>query len=213
MSPVPTKSAQHARRICSGRSRTSTCSCSMPSRRAHLGQLPHRCGRPGENRRHALMTHWSPPAPLLMACRYTAAIRQTLTRSHTWSCEPSPTPSTASHNPVPKGVGAQYNTQRSTIAEQTCPFIRCLESCQAEAALVNARRGDLAARLLAIGHKTASRMSPEAKRLDHAALLYDEHGLPPRSWTRRQSSRYSPRRTTRRSRPGPSPAPTCVAGH
>ena len=37
---------------------------------------------------------------------------------------------------------------------------------------------DLAARLLAIGHKTASRLSPEAKRLDHAALLYDERGLP-----------------------------------
>jgi antitoxin VapB len=44
--------------------------------------------------------------------------------------------------------------------------------------LVNARRGDLTARLLAIGHKTASRMSAEAERLDHAALLYDEHGLP-----------------------------------
>ena len=39
MSPVPTKSARHARRICSRRSRTSTCWCSMPSLRAHLGQL------------------------------------------------------------------------------------------------------------------------------------------------------------------------------
>jgi antitoxin VapB len=36
----------------------------------------------------------------------------------------------------------------------------------------------LAARLLAIGHKTASRMSPEAKRIDHADLLYDERGFP-----------------------------------
>jgi antitoxin VapB len=54
---------------------------------------------------------------------------------------------------------------------------------QAVATAVNERlarlqRDDLAARLLAIGHKTASRMSPEALRLDHAALLYDERGLP-----------------------------------
>lgn len=54
---------------------------------------------------------------------------------------------------------------------------------QAVATAVNERlarlqRDDLVARLLAIGHKTASRMSPEAKRLDHAALLYDERGLP-----------------------------------
>ena len=49
-----------------------------------------------------------------MTCRYAAAIRQTLTRSHAWTCEPSPTPITASHEPaekpLPKGVGAQYNT-------------------------------------------------------------------------------------------------------
>ena len=44
--------------------------------------------------------------------------------------------------------------------------------------LARLRRDDLAARLLAIGHKTASRMSPEAKRLDHAAILYDQRGLP-----------------------------------
>lgn len=44
--------------------------------------------------------------------------------------------------------------------------------------LVKLRRDDLAARILAIGHKTASRMSRETKELDHAALLYDERGLP-----------------------------------
>jgi antitoxin VapB len=44
--------------------------------------------------------------------------------------------------------------------------------------LTRLRREDLAARLLAIGHKTASRMSAEAKSLDHAALLYDERGRP-----------------------------------
>jgi antitoxin VapB len=44
--------------------------------------------------------------------------------------------------------------------------------------LARLQRDDLAARLLAIGRKIASRMSPEAKRLDHAALLYDERGFP-----------------------------------
>jgi antitoxin VapB len=44
--------------------------------------------------------------------------------------------------------------------------------------LARLQRDDLAARLLAIGHKTASRMSPETKSLDHAQLLYDERGLP-----------------------------------
>lgn len=54
---------------------------------------------------------------------------------------------------------------------------------QAVATAVNERldrlqSDDLAARLLAIGHRTASRMSSKAKQLDHAALLYDERGLP-----------------------------------
>ena len=54
---------------------------------------------------------------------------------------------------------------------------------QAVATAVNERlarlqKDDLATRLLAIGHKTASRMTPEARRLDHATLLYDERGLP-----------------------------------
>ncbi|ETW26660.1 type II toxin-antitoxin system VapB family antitoxin [Mycobacterium gastri] len=44
--------------------------------------------------------------------------------------------------------------------------------------LARLQRDDLAARLLAIGHNTASRMNPETKRLDHAAMLYDERGLP-----------------------------------
>jgi antitoxin VapB len=44
--------------------------------------------------------------------------------------------------------------------------------------LARLQRDDLTARLLAIGQKTASRMSPDAKRLDHVALLYDERGLP-----------------------------------
>ena len=54
---------------------------------------------------------------------------------------------------------------------------------QAVATAVNERLArlqtdDLAARILAIGHQTASRMSPETKLLDHGELLYDDRGLP-----------------------------------
>jgi antitoxin VapB len=54
---------------------------------------------------------------------------------------------------------------------------------QAVATAVNERlarlqKDELAGRLLAIGRRTAARMSPEAKRLDHGALLYDDRGLP-----------------------------------
>lgn len=54
---------------------------------------------------------------------------------------------------------------------------------QAVATAVNERLArlqsdDLAVRLLAIGHRTAGRMSPATKQLDHAVLLYDERGLP-----------------------------------
>ncbi|HEX7321994.1 MAG TPA: type II toxin-antitoxin system VapB family antitoxin [Mycobacterium sp.] len=44
--------------------------------------------------------------------------------------------------------------------------------------LARLRSDDLADRLLAIGRRTADRMSPQIKSLDHAALLYDERGLP-----------------------------------
>ncbi len=44
--------------------------------------------------------------------------------------------------------------------------------------LARLQQDDRTARLLAIGHKTASRMSPETKRLDHGEMLYDERGRP-----------------------------------
>lgn len=44
--------------------------------------------------------------------------------------------------------------------------------------LAKLERDELADRLLGIGRKAASRMSPEAKELDHGALLYDDRGLP-----------------------------------
>lgn len=43
--------------------------------------------------------------------------------------------------------------------------------------LARLERDDLAARLLAIGRKTAIRISANAE-LDHGALLYDDRGLP-----------------------------------
>ncbi len=47
-----------------------------------------------------------------------------------------------------------------------------------KARLAQLQKDDLASRLMAIGHKTARRMSPETKRLDHGTLLYDDRGLP-----------------------------------
>jgi len=44
--------------------------------------------------------------------------------------------------------------------------------------LARLEKDELAARLLAIGHKSASRMSADAEVLDHSALLYDDRGLP-----------------------------------
>ena len=54
---------------------------------------------------------------------------------------------------------------------------------QAVATAVNERlaslqKDELAGRLLAIGQRTADRMSPEGKRIDHGALLYDDRALP-----------------------------------
>jgi antitoxin VapB len=44
--------------------------------------------------------------------------------------------------------------------------------------LARLQQDDIAAQLLAIGHKAASRMTAETKALDHGELLYDERGLP-----------------------------------
>lgn len=44
--------------------------------------------------------------------------------------------------------------------------------------LVRLQQDDLVGRLLAIGQKTAGRMTADTKRLDHGELIYDERGLP-----------------------------------
>ncbi|BBY07130.1 type II toxin-antitoxin system VapB family antitoxin [Mycobacterium noviomagense] len=77
------------------------------------------------------------------------------------------------------------NIKDSSIHEKVQQIARITGESQAQAVatavnerLTRLQKDDLALRLLAIGHKTASRMSPEAERVDHAALLYDERGLP-----------------------------------
>jgi antitoxin VapB len=40
--------------------------------------------------------------------------------------------------------------------------------------LASLERDELAARLMAIGRRTAGRMSPETKKVDHGALLFDD---------------------------------------
>ena len=40
------------------------------------------------------------------------------------------------------------------------------------------REDDLTARLLAIGHRIASRMTADVAWVDHAEMLYDDRGLP-----------------------------------
>jgi antitoxin VapB len=44
--------------------------------------------------------------------------------------------------------------------------------------LARLQQDDLATRLLDIGRKTARRMTPATRRLDHGELLYDDEGLP-----------------------------------
>lgn len=44
--------------------------------------------------------------------------------------------------------------------------------------LARLQKAELAARLLAIGRKTAVRLTLDGKRLDHGALLYDDRGRP-----------------------------------
>jgi antitoxin VapB len=77
------------------------------------------------------------------------------------------------------------NIKDPSVHETVKQIVKITGESQAEAVakavnerLARLRQDDLAARLLAIGHKTASRMSPETKGLDHGQLLYDERGLP-----------------------------------
>lgn len=77
------------------------------------------------------------------------------------------------------------NIKDSSVHETVKQIAKITGESQTEAVakavnerLARLQQDDLAARLLAIGHKTASRMSPEIKRLDHGKMLYDERGLP-----------------------------------
>lgn len=70
------------------------------------------------------------------------------------------------HETVKRIAGITGESQAEVVAKSV------------EERLARLQQNDLAARLLAIGHETASRMTPEARQLDHGAMLYDEHGLP-----------------------------------
>jgi len=63
-------------------------------------------------------------------------------------------------------------TGESQTAAITVALRERLERLQAE------RPADLAARLLAIGRDCAAHLPEPYRSIDHADLLYDEHGLP-----------------------------------
>jgi antitoxin VapB len=77
------------------------------------------------------------------------------------------------------------NIKDETVHEAVKQLAKLTGESQAQAVatavnerLARLQEDDLAARLLAIGRKTASRLSTETKQLDHGELLYDERGLP-----------------------------------
>jgi antitoxin VapB len=79
--------------------------------------------------------------------------------------------------------GAEYQRRVGPRRSQAITLITGESQAQAVATAVRERlarpeKDELAGRLLAIGHKTASRMSADATALDHDALLYDDRGLP-----------------------------------
>lgn len=77
------------------------------------------------------------------------------------------------------------NIKDPSVHEMVKEIARITGESQAQAVaaavrdrLANLRADDVAARLLAIGRRSAAQMSQETKQLDHGALLYDERGLP-----------------------------------
>lgn len=84
-----------------------------------------------------------------------------------------------------RGTNMALNIKDPSVHEAVKQIARMTGESQSQAVakavserLARLQRDDLAARLLAIGHKTATRMTPEGKRLDHGVLLYDDRGLP-----------------------------------
>lgn len=77
------------------------------------------------------------------------------------------------------------NIKDESVHEAVRQIARITGESQAQAVATAVRerlsrleKDELAARLLAIGHKSASRISSAASALDHGALLYDDAGLP-----------------------------------
>jgi len=70
------------------------------------------------------------------------------------------------HEAVKRIASITGESQAQAVATAVCERLARLET------------DALAARLLAIGEKSASRMGADATALDHGALLYDDQGLP-----------------------------------
>jgi antitoxin VapB len=77
------------------------------------------------------------------------------------------------------------NIKDAAVHETVKKIAKITGESQAEAVakavnerLARLQQDDLVARILAIGNRTASRMSPETKGLEHGEMLYDERGLP-----------------------------------
>src|SRR5262245_4440740 len=89
------------------------------------------------------------------------------------------------YHPLGRKVPMALNIKDDSVHEAVKRIALITGESQAQAVatavrerLARLEKDELAARLLAIGHKIASRMSADAKAQDHGALLYDDRGLP-----------------------------------
>ena len=106
----------------------------------------------------------------------------------TWCDPPMQNPRTCRdrwYHPLGRKVPMALNIKDESVHEAVKRITLITGESQAQAVatavrerLARLEKDELAARLLAIGHKSAIRMSADAEVLDHGDLLYDERGLP-----------------------------------
>ena len=89
------------------------------------------------------------------------------------------------YHPIGRKVPMALNIKDDSVHEAVKRITLITGESQAQAVatavrerLARLEKDELAARLLAIGRKSANRMSADVKALDHGALLYDDRGLP-----------------------------------
>ncbi|MDT5287530.1 MAG: hypothetical protein QOF88_2419 [Mycobacterium sp.] len=163
----------------------STSGCSRASRTARLGTLPNSpgCWRPSHP------ASWSAPMPCTTAGFAQPRLSGPASSAHAIWCDPSmPNPRSRlgrRYHSTGRKVPMALNIKDDSVHEAVKRITSITGESQAQAVatavrerLARLERDELAARLLAIGRKSAGRMSPEAKALDHGALLYDDRGLP-----------------------------------